>query len=532
MKTPKKVKFLTVFAFVIAACSLTFAGDSNEPSKQRDVSGTVTMSGANSSIVGDSDNISTTLQERMLKKISVDFTNTPIEDVIKMIAEQADVDIIKSPGVTGNVTAKLTNVPMAEALDNILAVSGYGCVIDKNLIRISLISEIAQKEEILQTRVYQITYADVVEVEKALKKFLSKRGSLSSSPATSNIIVKDTESNIKAMDSFIAKIDRMTTQVLVEVRIYDVTSTDGFNLGTDWSIGRNNPITVLSTNTQADNSVINNLTGVTTPDTTTFNTTKTTQTAWQDNTAGGVTGTSSYLYRKSNPFVGGAFSSDSAGSIRLGFLDAINAEVTLNILRSEVGAKLLANPRILVLDNETAEFKIISEIPYTEQSETSAGGAMTSIKFKEVGVELKVTPHITRDDMVRLHIVPEFSVVTTPGTTLATGYQTVPTIDKRRIDTIALVRDGQTVVLGGLRKRTVSQDVTKIPILGDIPLFGRAFTSSEESVETNELIIFITPRVVVEPLLSSDENKGLGETEFGGPRISYTEDEKAEMAGK
>ncbi|MDD5328022.1 MAG: hypothetical protein PHY02_09475 [Phycisphaerae bacterium] len=527
MRSHKKLK-LTVFAFVIAACTITLAQDSNDSPVQPEVlpGVSVTVTDANVAVSGDSkQGGSATLDQRMLKKISVDFTNTPIEDVIKMIAEQADVDIIQSPNVTGNVTAKLTNVPLIEAIDNILAVHGYGRVIDKNMIRIAPIAEIAQKEEVLESRIYEITYAEVKEVEEALKKFISKRGSLSCNYGTSNIIVTDTESTIKAIDSFIEKIDRVTPQVLVEVRIYDVTSTDGFQIDAEWGAGRNNPISVLTDVTTKTTAAGATTTGRIKTDTE--------NTAWQTNTAGGVTGADSYLYRKSNPFVGGDFAVDTssgtpegAGSISVGFLDTININLALNMLRSEAGAKLLANPRILVLDNETADFKIVREIPYTETSDTSSGGSLTSTKWREVGVELKVTPHVTRDGMVRLHIMPEFGV--------RIGTATPPTIDTRKFDTKALVKDGHTVVLGGLRKRDVSQDIYKVPVLGDIPILGSFFTKSQEETKTNELFIFITPKVVTRPTqpLTANELKGFEETEFDGPRIGYTGDEKAEKAKK
>jgi type IV pilus assembly protein PilQ len=530
MRSPKTeykgLKFLMVLAFVIAACVIAVAENGNEDSKQQEVSTAVTMPDMNSAVSEDSNEVPMTLEQRMLKTISVDFVNTPIEDVIKMIAGQANVDIIKSPTVTGSVTATLTNVPLGEALDNILAVHGYGCLIGKNMISVKPLSEITQQEEKTDTKVYHITYADVAQVESALNKFISKRGSISSSKGTSDIIVKDVESNIEAMDSFIEKIDRMTPQVMVEVRIYDVTTTDGFDIGAEWDAGRNNPITTITADTEVDNIVTNNITGITTTDATTINTTKSKQTAWQDSDAG--LAATSYAYRKSNPFVGGSFSADTAGTIRLGLLDTVNVDIALNVLRTQVGAKLLADPRILVIDNETAEFKIISEIPYTEASDTSSGGTLTSTKFKEVGVELKVTPHITRDGMVRLHIIPEFSVVSELGAIVAGGHA-VPTVDSRKADTKALVKDGQTVVIGGLRKRTVSKDVSKIPILGDIPLLGGLFMEVSEEVKTNELLIFITPRIVVEPTLSAGELKGLEATEFGGPKVIYTGDEKAEV---
>jgi type IV pilus secretin PilQ/predicted competence protein len=397
------------------------------------------------------------------------------------------------------------------------------------MIRIAPIDEIAQKGEILDNRVYRITYADVGEVENALKKFISKRGSISSNPGTSNIIVTDTGSTIKAIDTFIDEIDRITPQVMVEVRIYDITSTDGFDISGEWTAGRNNPITTYTTNQREIN--YDHLTGAATKDET--DTIGEQTTAWQSSDAGTAKHTSeatkNYAYRKSKPFVGGSFDSESAGTIRLGLLDTVNVELALNILRSEVGAKLLANPRILVLDNETAEFKIISEIPYTETSDTSSGGSMTSIRFKEVGVELKVTPHVTRDGMIRLHIMPEFGVVAEKGVkTAGTALGTVPTVDVRKVDTKALVKDGQSVVLGGLRKRTVTQTVKKIPFLGDVPIMGSIFSDVTEEVKTNELLIFITPKIIIDPTLSPKELKHLKATEFGDPRITETIDEKAE----
>ena len=466
----------------------------------------------------------TDMERRMTKKISIDFRNTPIEDVLRIMAEQADVDIVKSPNVMGNVTATLTNVPLKEALDSILTSHGYAYVTSENMIRVAPVGEIAEKAERLTNRIYRITYADVTQVENALKKFISGRGSLSSNPGTSNIIVTDTETKIKAIDTFIEEIDRITPQIMVEVRIYDVTTTDGFDLGSQWYIGRNDPITDVSIDDLSDiDQTINHLTGATTTHTTTkdYDVDKTIDQTWMDSTG----------YYKSDPFVGGAFEEALGPTITFGLLDTLDASLILNILRTNVGAKLLANPRILVLDNETASFEIISEIPYTEQSSTSEGGAMTSIKFKPVGVKLKVTPHVTREGMVRLHIIPEFGVVSEEGEKDAlSDLGTVPTVDNRKINTKALVEDGHTVVIGGLRKREVTQDVSKIPILADIPFVGKLlFEDVEESVETNELIIFITPKIIIKPTLTPKEAEALEKTNFPDPRPIITKDELAEQ---
>ena len=176
-----------------------------------------------------------------------------------------------------------------------------------------------------------------------------------------------------------------------------------------------------------------------------------------------------------------------------------------------------------MLDNETALFDIVTEHPYVERT-ISEGSITETINFKEVGVKLEVTPHVTRDGMLRLHIMPEFGVFV-ERVTLTTS--DVPVVDTRKVDTIALVKDGQTVVLGGMRKKDVSKEINKVPLLGDIPVLGRLFRFEGEDTAVTELIVFITPRIILQqPVLSSDEQRALDETNFGGPKPSSTRAER------
>ena len=468
----KALKLLMVLAFVMAACAITVAENANEDLEKKEVL--------------------TALERRMLKKISIDFRNTPIDDVIRVMAEQADVDMIKSPKVIGSVTATLTGVPLDEALDNILASHGYGYVTGTNMIRIAPVEELAQKAESLDSKIYHITYADVAQVEKALEKFISQRGSLSASLSTSHIIVTDTESNIKAIDTFIDEIDRITPQVLVEVRIYDITSTDTLDLGVEWNAGQ---ATTFGGTGIAD--IGTNPTG------------------------GEISPFSTALFSNPTDKTG----TDVTGLLRFGWLTSnIDIDVALKAQQEILSAKLLANPRILVLDNEKALFDIVTEVPYEERSETTGGasGTVTTVKFKDVGVKLEVTPHVTRDGMLRLHLKPEFSVVVGA---LVQG--DAPTVNTRKLDTIALIKSGTTVVLGGLRKKDVSQQINKIPLLGDLPLIGGLFRFEGEDTSVTELVVFITPRIIVEqPVLSQDEQRAYEETEFSGPKFTLTKAEK------
>lgn len=500
----------------------------------------------------------TSLEQRLTKKISIEFRKTAIEDVLRIVADQADVDIVKSPKVEGDVTVTLTDVPLEEALNNILSIHGFTYVLSQNMIRVITAAEQVEKPEVLQTKTFEIVYADVTEVVKALDKFKSTKGFVSSIQGTSHIIVTDTETKIRDITLFIEKIDVMTKQILVEVRIYDITSLETFDFGVDWHAGRNTPITEVEgtdTHTRTDTE-----TGPTDTSERTLTVTDTVDTVDPTNT-GTVTvdetvttqepGTTGYTvtdtdtttettagtwlsdtYGKSKPFIGGQFDKTDGGTLTFGLLDdAVDLQLSLSMLHKQIGAKLLANPRILVLDNETAKINIISEIPYQElQQGGGTQGSFGTTAFKEVGVILEVTPHIAqRDRMVRLKLKPTFSVQTDEvdvGDPSAGVVYPQPVIDKRVAETVLLIKDGVTVVMGGLRKSEVTQDIRKVPLLGDLPLLKELFRSETESTTISEIIVFITPHIIEEPVMTSDEQNVYEATKFKAPQPVFTRAEK------
>jgi type IV pilus secretin PilQ/predicted competence protein len=435
----------------------------------------------------------TAVQQRMQQQISVDFRDTLIDDVLMIMAKQADVDIIKSPKVEGKVTASLTDVPLSEALTNILEAHGYAYVTTENMIRVVPKEEVLDVREKIVSRVYRVTYADVVEVEKALKKFISDKGAISSNSGTSNIIVTDSESKVKAMDAFIAEIDQVTPQILVEAKIYDISSQDRLDLGVEWQMGTNTGYLVDST------SYVNGA-----PIGTVGNADSSTVTNPHI--------TSNFLGATSK-------TSDTSGLFRFGIAnDNVRLDAILKAQQEDVRAKLLANPRIMVLDNQQAEIKIVEEIPYQELTESSAGGSIGTTAFRDVGVELRVTPHLTREGLIRLALNPKFSMRT--GDVVLAGVNNSspqPIVATRETTTMALIRDGQTVVIGGLKKQDVSQQKNKIPLLGDIPMLGALFRFEGESTVNSELVVFITPHLVKEPVLSEEEQRHLENTVFVSP---------------
>ena len=483
-------------------------------------------------------------------KITQTWVNESIDKVLMDLADLANVDIVKSPKVTGNVTAKVTDVPLEEALTNILAAHEYTYVATDSMIRVVPISMIALAKEELVSKVYRITYADANDVAASLRNFVSKTGSVAVNRGTSHIVVTDTEYKIRAVDKFIAEIDRQTQQVLVEVKIYDITTREGFDLNSAL-YAANRPLETLGplaypTSVTKTFTPGYEITDVETREGTLDETmpglverheidigpydvlnpgdergqTFQRRTDTSTEVVPDITTTETSYDQLpisigpgrpwgGKPFVGGSFDRRRGGTLSFSLLnDSIDLEFALNMLKKEVEFKVLANPRILVLDNETADFGSIREIPYRELRQVAREDPITYTDFKDVGVQLKVTPHIARDGLIKLRIVPEFGIL------VSQDIYGVPTVDTRRTDTVALIRDGQTIAIGGMRKRQTSKQISKVPFLGDIPLLGNLFRSTTESVEINELVVLITPRIIkssrtVPPELSQYGKNGI-----------------------
>ncbi|UCD00049.1 MAG: hypothetical protein JSW66_09235 [Phycisphaerales bacterium] len=479
----KQVRILAALLVILGFCAAGVAQGAAQPAEE--------------------EKVLTAVDQKMLKKISVEFRDTPIDDVIRTIAKQVDLDIVKGPDVVGNVTATLTDVPLQEALSHILSAYGAGYVASENMIRIVPASQLTEETEKTVSKVYRIVYADVTEVEKALTKVLSKRGSISSNPGTSNIMITDTESRMADIDEFVEEIDRKTVQILVEARIYDVKNTDELELGIEWRAGRN----------------------------TGYGTGRATGIGSLSTEGGPVSGN----LTNSDPSLTGVFDSTiqqvgSTGVFDWGIItEHADIDILMSAIQQQDAAKLLANPRIMVLDNEQASFKAVEEIPY-QQLQQGGYQSFGTTEFKEVGVELEVTPHLAADRdqpiedwMIRLAIMPVFSVQvdTVEITSLGTGGAQItspqPVVDRREARTIALVKNGDTVVIGGLKKQTINTLMSKIPLLGDLPLLGALFRFEGEETVNSELVVFITPRIIEEPILTETEARQLQATEICSP---------------
>lgn len=443
----------------------------------------------------------TDIERKLQKTVTLDVNELSIHMAMRILIDQTDVNLILSPNVIGNVTVSFRDVSLKEALQSILDVHGAAYILGENIIRILPISDMPTVTERLVTETFQIKHVEAAEVVVALEKFISANGSVSHIVGSSYIIVTDTQSKVRDIGNLLNKIDGATPQVLVEVRIYDVTSKDHLDLGVEWSAGRR---------TNRDS-----VTGAAIGDDFTIE------------KGGGDT----FVNSITDPSLTGGFgggtaktADSTAAFLRFGLLnDSIDIDARLRAEQEVIDAKLLANPRILVVDNLEAVFEIVTEHPYIERTITSAGITET-VKFKEVGVKLTVTPHITTNRSVRMKIMPEFGIVVGQ---VQVSSSNVPIIDTRKFSTTAVVKDGHTVVLGGLRKKDTTLQTNKVPILGDIPILGRLFRFKGEATTVNELVIFITPRIITDLDMSESEREAYGITEFSGPKPASTKYERS-----
>lgn len=416
----------------------------------------------------------TAANKKMSTIVSVNFLNTPFNDVVRSLSDQADLDIVISPHVTGSVTATLTDVPLREVLDTILAVHGYGYIVSENIVRIVPKSEQPSQHGKLKRKLFRISYAEFDDVVQSLAGIVSSRGEIATNSSTATIMVTGTAEQLTAIEEFIREVDREVPQILVDARIYDISSRAGLDVGFDWFASR--------------------------------------RTAVDQNTGAIIAG-------DTEPYIFGDFGSAvskanrTSGSLRFGILNAnFNLDVLFTAKQDHVQARLLANPKILVVNNEQAKIEIVAEIPYQQLTQTTAGGNIGTTQFKNVGVQLEVTPRITRNEKVLLRLSPVFSVhVKDVAIVIPTVTQAItspqPVIDRRSADTTALISSGHTVVIGGLRQKNRIREQSKIPLLSDIPLLGGLFRFTGEEVVNSELVVFVTPYIIVDETVLSEREQ-------------------------
>ncbi len=423
-------------------------------------------------------------------KLSLNFQNVEVRAVLQVIADFTSLNIITSDSVSGNLTLRLKDVPWDQALDIILTAKGLDMRKSGNVIWIAPRDELATKEKLalesqqqiseiepVRTESFQLNYQKAELAQKLIsdnaQKILSKRGSAVVDVRTNTLFVQDTPSKLEEIRGLIKQIDVPVRQVLVESRIVEAQDNFAKNLGArlGFTAGGINPAAALGGNVRIMPGGNTQSVGVQTGQTQNYPTSFFPDSYSVNLPAAGLNG--------ANP---GQFAITLFNPSLTRF---VNLEVSA--LQADGRGKVISSPRVITANNVEAIIEQGTEIPY--QQATSSGA--TNVSFRKATLSLKVKPQITPDDNVIMKLEVHKD---SRGTDTTAG----PAIDTKQVNTEVLVENGGTVSIGGIFTQDTATSVTKVPLLGDIPLFGYLFRQESSRNNRTELLIFITPKILRE----------------------------------
>jgi type IV pilus assembly protein PilQ len=437
------------------------------------------------------------------EKLSLNFQNIEVRALLQVIADFTNFNVVTSDTVTGNVTLRLKDVPWDQALDIILQAKGLGLRKSGNVILIAPKDELTAKEKVdlesrqqiaalepVRTQAFQLNYTKAEVVAKGLTgqdsgqggggstttRLLSPRGSVLYETRTNQLFVSDIPSKLEEIQTLIAKIDIPVRQVLIEARIVEADDSFGRSLGVKlgfadlrgpnggvgYGIGGNGGRVSIGGNLNA----VGAQTGQTNITTVPFN----------DTNFVNLPATAQGGY---NP---ATFALSLFGSSVNRFLN-----LEISALEADGRGKVVSSPRLVTADQIKATIQQGTKVPY--QRATSSGA--TAIEFVDATLKLEVTPQITPEGNVILDVEVNKD-------SIGAATQGVFSINTKSVKTQVLVENGGTVVIGGIFEQTDRSDVTKVPVLGDVPYLGNLFKTKTTAVRKTELLIFLTPKVVSE----------------------------------
>ena len=438
-----------------------------------------------------------TLEERTYSgaPLSLEFQDVSVRTILEVLAQHTNTNIVASDSVSGNITLRLINVPWDQALDIILKSKNLDKRVNGNVIWVAPAAELAKQEadelkaqqekkvlDPLRTEYIRLNYAKAENVRTLIEagratsdrsssntSLLTDRGTVTIDARTNTLIVKDTAETISNIRDLISKIDIAVKQVMIEARIVSATDTFSKELGVKWGILSQGAASNRNLLVGGNLSTIDSLKTYT--------------------TATNADGTTYPVYSgitAANNLSVNLGATNAAGSIAFGLLSISDLllDLELSAMQADNKGEVISSPKVLTADKQTARIMSGTQIPYQE---ASASGA-TSTSFVEAALSLEVTPNITPEGRIGMDLSIENG-----SPTIVNG---ATAVSKDSIKTNVVVDDGQTVVLGGVFKNTLGNDVTKIPFLGDLPYVDRFFKRTSKTNNKQELLIFVTPKLV------------------------------------
>ncbi|WP_196582767.1 type IV pilus secretin PilQ [Aliivibrio fischeri] len=424
------------------------------------------------------------------KPISINFQDIPVRHVLQLIADYNDFNLVVADSVTGNLTLRLDGVPWQQVLDIILQVKGLDKRVEGNVVLIAPKTELdAQEQQVLEqaqmaselaalsSEILSIKYAKASDIAELLVgegeiTMLSSRGSITVDERTNSLLLRDLPENITVIKDIIDTLDIPIKQVQIEARIVTVNEGNLDELGVRWGITNTNGSTTVGGSIESNLAAVGLYDG-----------------GSDDKKSGNNSLPVDDFLNVNLGLANPAASSIAFQVAKLG--SDLLLDLELSALQAESKAEIISSPRLITTNKKPAYIEQGTEIPYLEASSSGA----TSVSFKKAVLSLMVTPQITPDNRLVLDLTVTQD---RPGQVVKTGTGEAVAIDTQRIGTQVLVDNGETVVLGGIYQHSLSNSVEKVPVLGDLPLLGALFRRSSENIGKKELLIFVTPKVVIQ----------------------------------
>ncbi|MEQ1793570.1 MAG: type IV pilus secretin PilQ [Nitrospira sp.] len=414
------------------------------------------------------------------RRISLDFQQADITNILRLIAEVSGFNIVVGEGVKAKVTMKLVSVPWDQALDMLLKMNGLGMIRQGTIVWVDTLTNIAKqqdeearakeaktKAEELVDRVFYIRNIQAQELQTALRQYLSPRGVMNISAGSNALIVRDTENKLAVMKQLVDGLDLQVPQVQIEARIVQADTVYARGLGIQWGVKESN----FGTN---NFNFAGNATGAFAPVAGT----------------GGTTIPRDFIVNLPAQ-VGGLPAVPAIGYSFGKLADGFALDLRLSAGELLGLSKVIAAPKITTLDKREAKISQGESIPFQT---TSLQGTQTT--FVDANLELNVTPQITSRDPKEVGKQILMKVRATRNAVGARSNPAGPSIDRREATTQVIVRDGETMVIGGVFVDTQNNNVQGVPYLSRIPVLGWLFKNKSESVSKQELLIFMTPTII------------------------------------
>lgn len=421
--------------------------------------------------------------EPSAKLISINFQDIPVRNVLQLIADYNQFNLVVSDSVSGNLTLRLDGVPWQQVLDIILQVKGLDKRVEGNVILVAPKAELdlREKQQLekarlaeelgdLQSDIIKISFAKASDIAEMIGgtgavNMLSERGSISIDERTNALLIRELPENIHVIREIIAALDIPVKQVQIEARIVTVNEGNLDELGIRWGVSSTRG------NNTVGGSIEGNLAGIG---------------LYQPEDG------SEMVNNFLNVNLGATAANASSIAFQVAKLGSGTLlDLELSAMQRESKAEIISSPRLITTNKKPAYIEQGTEIPYLESSSSGA----TTVAFKKAVLSLQVTPQITPDN----RLVLDLSVTQDrPGDIVKTGTGEAVAIHTQRIGTQVLVNNGETVVLGGIFQHSITNTVDKVPLLGDLPLLGALFRRSYQQMGKSELLIFVTPKVVIQ----------------------------------